>query len=84
MTVSGYHVDYVPCVSHYGETARVLQKRSPDPPRAVDASYHRCFLELLRATPKARGVELWVPSDGYPSYTSTNGLGWAGAYLRSS
>ena len=33
MTVSGYHTDYVPCVSHYGEAAHARAKRSPDPPR---------------------------------------------------
>ena len=36
----------------------------------VCSAYGRCALELFRATVRARDVDLWVPSDGYPSYVS--------------
>ena len=44
----------------------------------VCGAYGWCSRELFRATARARDVDLWVPSDGYPSYVSIPGLGWSG------
>ena len=44
----------------------------------VCGAYGCCSRKLFRATVRARDVDLWVPSDGYPSYVSIPGLGWSG------
>ena len=64
----------------YGLTGRsfthTLSDRVTTP---VSGAYRACSRELRRGPGNGRDVDRWVPSDGYPSYTSIPGLRWSGA-----
>ena len=62
---------------HMGSTRTKVRIDLVTYPRVCGA-YGWCSLELFRATARACDVDLWVPSDGYPSYVSIPGLGWSG------
>ena len=61
---------------------RTFRARDLDLLRTLSGRLRRCSRGLRRAPGCARGVERWVPGDGYPSYIPIPGLGWPGTGRR--